>query len=197
MISYEIVVCFIVLVVLLYLYGCDRIMSIFTTNVAMFIGGGPRQRKNKTKDVIKDIKKHPRSKSEAAVIAHLEHLTRKPFPTVVPAWLGYELDGYNADLGVALEFSGPLHTKWTPTYEPYEEYYKRIMRDELKVRKCAEHGVKLIVVDVSLPRAQWRNYVASRLYDFGLAPKPFEYVAPQTAVPYRNVQLETELGLAK
>ncbi len=143
----------------------------------------------------KDLSKHPRSKSEAVAIMHLEQLTGKKFPTVVPAWLGLELDGYNAELGIALEFSGPLHTKWTPTYESYAKYYERVMRDQKKITVCAENNVRLIVLDMSLPSRHWRNYIASRLYDYGVLPRPIEYIAEQTAVPFRNPQLERELGL--
>jgi len=158
--------------------------------------GKTRRRNNQDKqDHHKDLAEHPRSRSEAAAIMHLEQLTGKKFPTIVPAWLGLELDGYNAELGIALEFRGPLHTKWTPTYEPYERYYTRVQRDQQKITECAKHNVNLIVVDMSLPSRHWRNYIASRLYDFGIGKQPIEYIAEQTAVPYRNPQLERELGL--
>lgn len=148
---------------------------------------------------LKDLKKHPRSRSEAEVIRYLELLTNKEFPTAYPQWLVWrghnlELDGYNGDL--ALEFSGPQHTKWYPAREKYEEYFERIIRDIVKVKLCKKHRVNLIVVDASLPSRHWRAYIVSRLHDFGMiTDKPAEYIPAQIAPVYRNTQIEEELGL--
>lgn len=148
----------------------------------------------------KDLTKHPRSKSEAACIKILEDLTGKEFPTVNPSWLVWkgktlELDGYNDELKLALEFSGPLHTKWNPRFEPYEQYYDRITKDVVKLRTCKRHKVNLIVIDMSLPRIHWRNYLMSRLHDIYFGPAPIIYIDRQIAVPDRNEQIEKELGL--
>lgn len=160
-----------------------------------------------SKDRVKDLKKHPRTKSEALAIDILEKLTGVSFPTVNPDWLRVsenggpshtiELDGYNADIGVALEFSGPLHTKWSPSVEPYDAYLRRVMLDKAKIELCERHSVCLIVIDMTLPRTHWRNYIASRLQDCGKLPKDraiyFQYVDPQTAVPYRDEILERDV----
>ncbi len=165
------------------------------------VGGGRRRRRSTNALRIKDLSKFPRSKSEASVIAFLEQTTGREFPTAYPDWLIWrgahlELDGYNEELHLALEFSGPFHTKWTPKDEPYVKYFERVVRDVVKRRLCAKHGVKLIVVDCSLPRAHWHNYVLSRLHDVGyLEDRPVEYIAEQTAEPFRNDQLEQEMGL--
>lgn len=151
-------------------------------------------------DIVKDLRAHPRTRSEAAVVAVLEELTGAKFPTVNPDWLIYkgrtlELDGYNADLRLALEFSGPLHTKWFPNKESYAAYHERVMRDRAKLRICRKHGVTLIVVDSSLPRTHIRAYLRSRLFDAGhIAERPGDYIAAQTHEPYRNPQLERELS---
>jgi hypothetical protein len=121
---------------------------------------------------------------------------------VNPEWLKWkgrslELDGYNAPMRLALEFSGPLHTKWTPSVEPYLSYFDRIVRDVVKRRMCAKRGVNLIVLDFTLPRAHWRDYFLSRLYDLKyITERPVNYIAEQIAEPFRNPQLEAELGLA-
>jgi hypothetical protein len=149
----------------------------------------------------KNLKKHPRSKAEATVIRYLEEITGDKYPTAYPSWLVWkghnlELDGYNGK-DVALEFSGPLHTKWTPGFESYVDYFSRVVKDVVKRRLCKRHGVRLIVVDVSLPSAHWRNYVLSRLHDFGVvADRPTGYIEEQAAEPFRNEQLERELGLS-
>jgi hypothetical protein len=150
---------------------------------------------------IKNLDKHPRSRSEAQVISYLEELTSKKFPTVYPSWLMWrgsilELDGYNDDLKIGLEFSGPLHIKWYPNKEEYTSYFQRIVRDKVKRNICKKNGVYLIVVDSTLPTIHWRNYVKSRLFDVGvIEDKPVPYITEQVVKPYRNKHLERQLGL--
>lgn len=162
-----------------------------------YTGGRGRHRSHGSMRV-KDLTVHPRSRSEAEAISHLEQLTGDKFPTVNPPWLVWrgrtlELDGFNGK--VALEFSGPLHTKWTPSYESYSTYFERVVRDVVKRRTCAKRGVPFILVDMSLPSRHWRAYIASRLSDFGLLERPIDYVPEQIPTVFRNEEMEKELGL--
>jgi len=193
-----------------------QILSILFTcvrEITSFVGGsdggdkvggrrkvGKKKRKsNNSGVVVKDLKKYPRSKSEAQVVKYLEEILGSKFPSVNPDWLVWrgktlELDGFNGD--VALEFSGPLHTKWFSNYETYAKYFGRIVKDIVKLRLTKKRGVHLIVVDASLPSRHWRNYVLSRLYDFGkVEDRPYGYIYEQTPEVFRNFQLEEELGL--
>jgi hypothetical protein len=153
-------------------------------------------------DRIKDLKSSPRTASESNAIKILEGVTGEKFPTVYPDWLVWkgsklELDGYCEKLKLALEFSGPLHTKWFPAKEPYEKYFERIVRDVVKRKLCKKNNVTLIVIDMSLPSRHWRNYILSRLFDAGIVKdRPVLYIDKQTAKPYRNPQIEQELDLA-
>jgi hypothetical protein len=162
---------------------------------------------SKTKEIIggarvKDLKKSPRTASESNAIKILESITGEKFPTVYPDWLVWkgsklELDGYCEKLKLALEFSGPLHTKWFPAKEPYEKYFERVIRDVVKKKLCKKNGVTLIVIDMSLPSRHWRNYILSRLFDAEFVKdRPVQYIDKQTAKPYRNPQIEQELDLA-
>lgn len=150
---------------------------------------------------IKDLKLSPRSKSEARVIKYLEDITHESFPTIYPHWLIWmgarlELDGYCERLNCAMEFSGPLHTKWTPSKEPYTKYFARIVRDVVKRNTCKKRGVHFFTIDCSLPSIHWRNYVLSRLSDFGIASIHINlYIPEQIILPFRNEQIEHELGL--
>lgn len=128
-----------------------------------------------------------RSKSEAAIIAALEHITRIPFPQAKPTWLRecgkqLELDGYNSDAKIALEFSGPLHTKWHPGVETREKFLQRVGRDAYKKALCKQMGVSLIVVDASLPRDKVYDYLRSRLSDHDET----KYPVPQNYLPLRE-----------
>lgn len=144
------------------------------------------------------------SKSEAFALSELTRLIGAKFQTTNPSWLRWrnpftgktsclELDGYNEKLKIALEFSGPLHTKWFPAVESYKEYLTRVLKDEAKKEICAKNGVCLIVLDMSLPRRHYRDYFASRLYDCGKGTRPDNYIAEQTAEPYRNAQMDAQL----
>lgn len=154
------------------------------------------------RDVIKDLRTAPRTKSEKQVIDYLEKHTGRKFPTVNPGWLvirgkARELDGYNRELKLALEFSGPLHTKWYPAKELYTKYYERLIVDAAKKQVCGRNGVGLIVVDITTPRHHWENYVKSRLLDMGFLQQESVgvYLPEHSAIPYRNEHMERELGM--
>lgn len=154
---------------------------------------------------VKNLKQYPRSRSEATIIELFETITGHLFPTVTPAWLRsrrgtpLELDGYCPELGIAVEFSGPQHTKWYSTREDYATYFKRVSRDEYKKKCCRENGVTLIVIDMTisaLHSGHRYHYVLSRLYDCGfVCERPVMYIDEQTIEPFRNPELESELGL--
>ena len=160
--------------------------------------------KSKKKDKIKDLDAAPRSKSEAAVIKIAEQIIGCPMPTVNPSWLTWrgrtlELDGYCAEKNIALEFSGPLHTKWFPQKEEYPLYFNRVIKDKVKKTECAKADVCLIVIDMRLPPHHWRDYIQSRLYDFDNSVyfRPAKYIDEQVVEPYRNPELEKELSLVE
>ena len=182
---------FSIVVYLYILYNCSS--SCLSAND--YLGGATH------KYISKDLKKYPRSRCEAIVIKHLESITGKKFPSVNPPWLLYEgktleLDGYNDELKLAVEFSGPLHTKWNPAFESYTSYFTRVIKDMVKLKTTKRQGVNLFVIDMSLPSRHWRNYILSRLYDFSYTREmPVEYIRPQVGVPFRNKQMERELGL--
>jgi hypothetical protein len=141
------------------------------------------------RDIVKDLQTSPRTKSEARVVAELERLTGEQFPTVLPdfmKWKGkrLELDGYCEKLKLAIEFSGPLHTKWFPAKESYEKYAARVETDRKKKELCKAAGVDLIVIDMALPPRHYRDYLASRLHDFGRMQRPDNYIIEQIAEPW-------------
>jgi hypothetical protein len=167
--------------------------------------------------IIKDLTKFPASKFENHIRATIETMTGQKFPTVLPSWLKtkdgarMELDGYNEAMGLAFEAQGPLHTMFDKKADKsYIDYFKRIMADQWKIKKCEEEGVGLIVVDYKVPKYLMASYLKSRIYDIwasgkahklnlsghvGFQSRPLPYVEPIHNPPYRNVVLERELGL--
>jgi hypothetical protein len=82
-----------------------------------------------------------------------ENKFQKTFQKVKPKWLRnqtgrcLELDGYCEELKIAFEHNGEQH------YAHYEKFHKTTKkfedqqrRDELKMKLCAEQGVKLVVI---------------------------------------------------
>jgi hypothetical protein len=171
----------------------------YCSDVPPIVGGYSPTLKN----VVKDLKKHPRSKTEHKIITELEKITGKKFPTVNPSWLTWkgrtlELDGYNEELKLAIEVDGWWHHHWESTKEPYEVYFERVIKDIVKTKLCKRKGVYLIRVDSKLPSAHWRNYLLSRLYDARfLKEEPLAYIRVQEFESFRNEVIEKELGLDK
>ncbi len=155
------------------------------------------------KDILKDLRLHPRSKTEAKIITMLEEITHAKFPTVNPNWLCWkgkslELDGYNAGLKLAIEVDGWWHHHWESDKESYKDYFERLIKDVVKNRLCKRKGVYLIRVDSKLPSRHWRTYLVSRLFDTGfIKEEPSGYIAKQHYESFRNEVLEAELGLLK
>ncbi len=151
----------------------------------------PKKQNRPSHDIIKDLSLHPRSRTEAEIIKVAEEILNCQMPTVNPAWLVWqgrtlELDGYCEAEKVALEFSGPQHTKWFPGKESYETYLTRVHKDKFKRKECAKKGICLIVVDMRLPHQHWRNYILSRLYDcYPLKwHRPINYILKQKEKPF-------------
>ena len=79
---------------------------------------------------------------------------QKEFKCVRPSWLkncltgrNLELDMFNEELKIALEFHGCQHIKYTPFFHKSEQQFKdQLIRDQLKARLCKEHGIKLIII---------------------------------------------------
>lgn len=193
---------FILIVLIILAMIGERIAYAIAIIPAIFAGSRECANIDTTGDIVKDLKHAKRSKSEAIAVKIMEELIDCPMPTVNPAWLVWrgktlELDGYCAKRGIALEFSGPLHTKWYPQKESYIKYYERVARDIVKRKMCKKKGVYLIVIDMTLPRSAWRDYMQSRLHDNfpNEYDKPSNYLVAQKAKPFRNEQLEREMGL--
>ena len=58
-----------------------------------------------------------------------------------------ELDGYNEDDKIAFEHHGIQHYKYTKRFHKNpEDLIKRQVDDKLKVKKCKENKIKLIII---------------------------------------------------
>lgn len=123
---------------------------------------------NKSYDVSKKDRKPFQSKGETECRRVMEKMTGKPFPRTRPNFLkneitggnNLELDCYNEELGLAVEYNGEQHYKYTPYFHPNKDaFYNTKYRDDMKSRLCKENGVKLVVVPYTVPLASIEKYL--------------------------------------
>jgi hypothetical protein len=94
------------------------------------------------------------SKGEAECKRAIEHITGKPFSKSRPIFLknevtGHllELDCYNPELGLAVEYNGIQHYQFTPMFHKTKDaFFNTKYRDRIKAELCEKAGVTLIVV---------------------------------------------------
>jgi hypothetical protein len=94
-----------------------------------------------------------------------------PFMNVRPAWLKnpesgerLELDCYNPDLQLAIEYNGIQHYVWPNfTGQSKKDFLKQVQRDRLKVELCDRNRVYLIVVPYIVEHDKIPEYIISYL----------------------------------
>lgn len=132
---------------------------------------------------------------ENLCISILEEIFPVKFVKYKPSWLKnkygtqLELDGYNDKYKLAIEFNGPYHYD-QKYYKTEQEFLTRLETDDTKISKCKENGINLIVVPYIVGNTYLRDYIISRLYDFGYNKYirlPFDYM-------YRDKILEVKLN---
>lgn len=90
------------------------------------------------------------------------------FPSCWPEWLinpdtehGMELDCYNSDLKLALEYNGKQH--YTPDNDfhrgDFDKWLEQVRRDDVKRRICDQHGVYLITVPHNVPKELLKDFI--------------------------------------
>jgi hypothetical protein len=111
----------------------------------------------------------------------LEEYFGKQFPKCRPEFLrnqvtsteisnyNLELDCYNDELKLGVEYNGRQHYSYVPHFHKNREaFYNQKYRDELKRIKCREHGVHLIEVPYTIPVDKIRDYILETLKSIGV-----------------------------
>lgn len=58
-----------------------------------------------------------------------------------------ELDIYNEDLKLGLEFQGHMHYSYIPHFhKSYKDFENQVLRDAIKMRLCHENNIKLVTI---------------------------------------------------
>lgn len=112
------------------------------------------------------IKRKKCSKGEAECRRVLEKIFQAPFPTIEPEWLinpntgaRMEIDAYNRDIGIGLEYHGKQHYDQTSFQQSDETFAKQNERDALKFELCKQNNVYLITVPYTVPFDQIEDYI--------------------------------------
>lgn len=113
------------------------------------------------------------SKGELECRRVIEKLTGKPFPKARPDFLkngitgghNLELDCYNPDLKMAVEYNGEQHYKYIPYFHRTKDaFYNIKYRDDLKNRLCKENGITLITVPYTVSISSIESFL-SKMYN--------------------------------
>jgi hypothetical protein len=114
-----------------------------------------------------------RSHGERTCCEVMERIYGKPFKSVRPKWLrnpetnsNLELDCYNDDLKIAVEYNGSQHYKYPNQYHNSEsKFIGQVRRDQYKFDTCEKNGVYIIRVPYTVPYNQIEKYIRERLPD--------------------------------
>lgn len=113
------------------------------------------------------------SKGEYLCKAALEKYFKKEFKNMRPEWLvnpatgrRLELDCYNEELKIALEYNGIQHYKYpNGISKSRDEFEKQRDRDAYKERVCKSRGIKFLKVPYTVKYGDIGGYVEKLLKD--------------------------------
>ena len=109
------------------------------------------------------------SKGEKLCCETMEKIYGVPFTSTWPEWLRnpetgekLELDCYNEDLKLAVEYNGEQHYNWPNfTNQTQEQFINQVRRDEFKMKMCDRNGIYLIVVPYTVKHKDIPSYLIS------------------------------------
>lgn len=112
------------------------------------------------------------SKGERKVKEILDTLyVNSKFTKVRPNWLknpktnrNLELDFFNEELKIAIEYNGEQHYTYKPFFHRSEtDFQEQVYRDKLKKRLCMEHGVILVVIPFTVRLEDMEKFIRDEI----------------------------------
>ena len=111
------------------------------------------------------------NKTEEKCRKIIEKIYNRPFPSRRPDFLknpmtrkNLELDCFNQDLKIALEYNGQQHYTYTPHFHKSKKnFYSQVHRDDWKRKKCQEMGIRLIEIPYWVTEMDLENYIINEL----------------------------------
>lgn len=112
---------------------------------------------------------NPLKQSEGERICRevISRIYNKNFPRCRPKWLinpetgrRLELDCYNEELGIAIQYNDISHYKYpNHTNQSYRGFVNQVKKDNLKVELCDRNGVYLITVPYNVSKNKIEEYI--------------------------------------
>ena len=116
------------------------------------------------------------SKGEIACKEALHQIFRKPFRKERPHFLknpvtsdemndyNLEIDCYNDELKIGVEYNGVQHYKYTPFFHKNKEaFFNQKYRDEIKRTMCKENNILLIEVPYTVSNDMIYDFILNKL----------------------------------
>lgn len=126
-----------------------------------------------------------KSRGEASCKEFIEFYFQKPFAKIRPDFLknpvtgeNLELDMYNEDLRVAIEYNGSQHYHYNPFMHgnSKDKFRNQQYRDMLKKDMCQKNNIVLITVPYTVSEEEIGPFLFEELKKHGLEPHPEAYV---------------------
>lgn len=124
-----------------------------------------------TKKVVSNFQRE--SKGEIECRRVLQFLFNRPFNKARPDFLrnpvtggeyNLELDCFDSELRIAVEYNGIQHYKYTPFFHKNKEaFLNQKYRDDMKRRICRENGILLIEVPYTTKIEDIKEYIEQTL----------------------------------
>ena len=120
-------------------------------------------------------KEKSESKPEAITRNILQRIFKKQFISVRPDFLrnpvtgqNLEIDCYNDELKLGVEYNGKQHEEYVPFFHRYKgNFTKQRYRDELKKLMCENNGITLISIPSYLPYNKIEPFLINQLNNNG------------------------------
>lgn len=111
------------------------------------------------------------SKGEKKCREFLEFITKKPFEKVRPPFLinpvtqrPLELDMYNEELRLAIEYNGAQHYQYNQMmHGNRDSFHNQKYRDLIKKQLCEQYNIRLILVPYTIPEDEIPTFLYDRL----------------------------------
>jgi len=112
------------------------------------------------------------SKGEMICKQYIELIFERPFQKCRPPFLYnavtddyLELDMYNSDLNIAIEYNGRQHYEYVPFLHNNSRtnFHNQKYRDEKKKELCVKHNVSLIIVPYTVPHEKIPDFIRQEI----------------------------------
>lgn len=115
------------------------------------------------------------SKGERICKEVVEELFRKPFRKIRPNFLrnqktrsNLEIDIFNDELQLGIEYNGKQHYEYTPYFhKDYQAFLDQKERDEMKYSKCKERGINIIIVPHTIKETSIKSFIKDKVKELG------------------------------